>query len=230
MFVNGINIEIIKGDIATVAADAYVVPQYRDHISTDGVSGRLLHSSAFRAVLDYGEAAHYMNYPFGYAVSFADSSAMCKRVICAVLLGMPQDEAFELVQMAVYFALREAEKHGLHEIAIPALGTGDKMPLDFDKSAIAIVSALAAYPNPRTVRRVVIPIVKSGRAYSRFRKAVRRYLRFVPYGLEEKAEILDYKVVFSSGVNFASEYGVNKMLCPITGAACVKTCCKIYCA
>ena len=185
MNINGINVEIVKGDIATVEADAYVVPQYRDHGALTGVAARLISSDCYQAVDAYDIGARYVRYPFGYALSFETGGEKVERLIHVVSLDFPKDKAFELSQLATYSVLCEAERCGIQSLAIPAIATGDGAPLKFSASAAAMFSAMAVFPSKGVLRNVVIPIWKSEGAYRYFCRGAESYVPRMRFNLSQ---------------------------------------------
>ena len=201
MKINQIDVKIVKGDIATIKADGYVVPQYRNDTSKTGVSARIVCSPLYRAVMDYEMIAKYATQiPFGYAIALP---VMVKRdigpshLIHVATLGVPEKEAFKTVQLAVWAALKEAERCGLSEIAIPTLGTGENAPLDESMSAKAIMSAIASYKSTGVITKVTIPIFGSGGMYRKFVGILRHSHTFEFYSdptLQEQYEALTMKM------------------------------------
>ncbi len=195
MNVNGINVIIARGDIATFKANAYIVPQYRDHCSFTSVAARLICSEYYQAVEAYDIGAKYINYPFGYAVSFETNSQEVERLIHVAVLDLPEDNAFNLTQLATYSVLIEAEKRGIRNLAIPALATGKDAPLKFSASAAAMISALALLPTDGTLQNITIPIWKSEAAYRHFCDGAKKYLPHLRFGLYKDYDVMQQKVM-----------------------------------
>ena len=208
MKINQIDVKIVKGDIATIKADGYVVPQYRDDVSKTGVSARMVCSPLYRAVMDYEMIAMYVaQIPFGYAIAVpvnVKRDIGPSHLIHVAPLGVPENEAFKTIQLAVFAALKEAERCGLSEIAIPALGTGEDAPLDESMSAKAVLSAIASFKSMGSVTKVIIPISKTGGMYRKFVGILRHNHVFESYidnTLQEKYEELIRKMKRTSKIN-----------------------------
>lgn len=167
---NGIEINIIPGDIATVKAGAYVVPQYPDKMATHGVAARFMDSDYYAAVSAYRKK---LPIKLGQVVPVetgVDGGA--DLLIHAAVLGMDRkkhtyQEAYEYVQDAVTAALDCAEEYGINHIAFPPLATGKYGRLTYVASARAMISAILAY-NRHSVKEITICILPSKNAYKLF--------------------------------------------------------------
>ncbi len=179
---NQISVKVVKGNILGVKAQGMVVPQFADKMSLTGVAGALVSCGHYCGVHDYALAARQAKLPFGY--SFTTDGAEGLKMLNVSVLGVPVGEAFNIMQLATYAALTEAEKCGLSTVAMPALGTGQSGSLSFKQSAKAMLSAIEVYgeQHPQSsLRKIVICLFKSESAFKVYnevacKKNYRRYL------------------------------------------------------
>ena len=135
-----ISVEIVQGNVLSVDAKGFVVPQFADKMSLTGVSGILSQNGHFCGIRDYAVVA---------------------------LLGVSAPDAFGMVQLSTFAALAEAEKNGLDRIVMPALGTGKSGSLSFTRSAKAMLSAIESYAPLAQgfLKNVTICIFKGDKAF-----------------------------------------------------------------
>lgn len=195
-------VNIVKGDVAAIEADAYVVPQYCNKLSLTGVSARMINTDCYAAVNAYEESVKHHANPFGYAMPVKTDGEKVALLIHSVVLGMPKktDEdkkrVFHNVQLATYAALICAEKHGVKHLVLPALCTGSTGSMTYFDSARAILSALSVCPTPQSVRNVTIAILHSNRAYDLFVGGTRNWLHNRPYFInQDYKSMMDYQKV-----------------------------------
>lgn len=202
MILNGMIINIVKGDVAAFKADAYVVPQYCNKLSLTGVSARMVNTDCYAAVNTYEESvARYAN-PFGYAMPVKTEGSKVGLLIHSVVLGMPKKsktdkkKIFNKVQLATYAAVVCAEKHGVKNLVMPALCTGDTGNMTYFDSASAMLSALSVCPTPKNVKTVTIAILHSDRAYNLFVAGSKNWLHDRPYDIKKDyMSMMDYQKV-----------------------------------
>jgi len=202
MILNGMIVNIVKGDVATQKAEAYVVPQYCNKLCLTGVSARLVNTDCYAAVNAYEESVKKYANPFGYAMPVKTEGTKAKLLIHSVVLGMPKKteadkkRVFSNVQLATYAALVCAEKHGIKNLVLPALCTGSTGSLTYFDSARAIMSALSVCPTPKSVRNVTIAILHSDRAYRLFVSGSKHWLHNRPYYIDKDYKsMMDYQSV-----------------------------------
>lgn len=165
---NEIDVKIRKCNILALGAKGIVVPQFADNMCLTGVAGIVSHGGHYRGLLDYAIAARQMRLPYGYALTTKGCKGV--KLINLSLLGVPEAEAFNMVQLATFSALAEAEKQGLSSIAVSALGTGKSGSLGFKKSAKAMLSAIESYQEyaQGCLKKVSICLFKSDNAFAAF--------------------------------------------------------------
>lgn len=195
-------VNIVKGDVATFKADAYVVPQYCNKLSLTGVSARMINTDCYAAVNAYEASVKKYANPFGYAMPVKTEGSKVGLLIHSVILGMPKKseddkkKIFNKVQLATYAALVCAEEHGVKNLVMPALCTGETGNMTYFDSARAMLSALSVCPTPKSVRTVTIAILHSDNAYRRFVSGSKHWLHNRPYYInKEYKEIMDYQKV-----------------------------------
>ena len=202
MILNGMIVDIVKGDIATIEADAYVVPQYCNKLCLTGVSARMVNTDCYAAVNAYEESVKRYPNPFGYAMPIKTDGEKVDLLIHSVVLGMPKKteadkkRVFHNVQLATYAALVCAEKHKVKHLVMPALCTGSTGSMTYFDSGRAIMSALSVCPTPESVKHITIAILHSGRAYDLFASGCRKWLHDRPYYIDkEYKSMMDYQSV-----------------------------------
>ena len=62
-----ISVEIVQGNVLSVDAKGFVVPQFADKMSLTGVSGILSQNGHFCGIRDYAVLARQRRLPFGYS-------------------------------------------------------------------------------------------------------------------------------------------------------------------
>ncbi len=138
-----ISVEIVQGNILDVDAKGFVVSQFADKASLTGISEILCKNGHFCGLRDYDIVARQKRLPFGY--SFVTDGCDGIKIVNISLLGVRGPDAFNMVQLATFAALAEAEKNGLDKIAMPVLGTGLNGSLCLARSAKAVLSAIESY-------------------------------------------------------------------------------------
>lgn len=160
-----ISVEIVQGNVLSVDAKGFVVPQFADKMSLTGVSGILSQNGHFCGIRDYAVVARQRRLPFGY--SFVTDGRDGVKMLNVSLLGVSAPDAFGMVQLSTFAALAEAEKNGLDRIVMPALGTGKSGSLSFTRSAKAMLSAIESYAPLAQgfLKNVTICIFKGNKAF-----------------------------------------------------------------
>lgn len=103
-----ISVEIVQGNVLSVDAKGFVVPQFADKMSLTGVSGILSQNGHFCGIRDYAVVARQRRLPFGY--SFVTDGRDGVKMLNVSLLGVSAPDAFGMVQLSTFAALAEAEK------------------------------------------------------------------------------------------------------------------------
>jgi len=150
---SGIKLDVVEGDIATLAVDA-VANAANDHLWMGaGVAGALK-----RAGGDEIEREAMANGPIavGDAVATGAGRLPARWVIHGAVMGQDLRTNADLVERTTRSVLRVADELGAESLALPAFGTGvGGFPLD--ECARLMVGAARAH-EPRTLRRVAFAV------------------------------------------------------------------------
>jgi O-acetyl-ADP-ribose deacetylase len=146
-------LDVVEGDIATLAVDA-VANAANDHLWMGaGVAGALK-----RAGGDEIEREAMANGPIavGDAVATGAGRLPARWVIHGAVMGQDLRTNAELVERTTRSVLRVADELGAESLALPAFGTGvGGFPLD--ECARLMVGAVRAH-EPRTLHRIVFAV------------------------------------------------------------------------
>jgi O-acetyl-ADP-ribose deacetylase len=119
--IGGVHLEVVDGDIATLAVDA-VVNAANDHLWMGaGVAGALKRVGGVeveRAAVAKGPIA------IGDAVATTAGRLPARWVIHAAVRGQDLRTSAEIIERATHSALRVADELGARSVALPAFGTG----------------------------------------------------------------------------------------------------------
>jgi O-acetyl-ADP-ribose deacetylase len=119
--IDGVQLEVIDGDIATFAVDA-LVNAANDHLWMGaGVAGALKRaggSEVEREAVAKGPIA------IGDAVATTAGHLPARWVIHAAVMGQDLRTSAEIIERATLSTLRVADELGAHSVALPAFGTG----------------------------------------------------------------------------------------------------------
>lgn len=184
--VNGIDVKVCFSDVCVAKAEACVVPQFSNRVAETGVASTLIHSGYTRAMLDYEEFLQHYDYasralPMGVAYTTNAYVGCYAWLIHVALLDVECSQAFDTVMLATYGALVEADKYNLHNIVIPALGTGRRGFLSFAQSAYTMLTAVKSFRGEHdTLREITFVISKSEEAYEEFVSYVEKYFAKLP--------------------------------------------------
>lgn len=161
-------IELVRGDIASIAADA-IVNAANDHLWMGaGVAGALK-----RAGGDEIEREAVAKGPIaaGDAVATGAGKLPARWVIHAVAMGQDLRTDADKIQRATASALRVAEEVGARSIVFPALGTGvGGFPLE--ECARIMVDAVRAHLASGSALERVIFAVRGDDAYRAFEEVL----------------------------------------------------------
>lgn len=140
-------IEIVKGDIAEIEADALVNAANNHLWMGAGVAGALKRAGG-QSIED--EAVEKGPIPVGDAVETTAGDLKAKYVIHAAVMGQNLHTDEPKIRNATRNSLTLADKLGLNSIAFPALGTGvGGFPLE--KCAQVMLEEVMDYPGSLTV-------------------------------------------------------------------------------
>jgi O-acetyl-ADP-ribose deacetylase (regulator of RNase III) len=148
-----VKLEVVDGDIATLAVDA-VANAANDRLWMGaGVAGALKRAGGEEIER---EAVAKGPIPVGEAVATGAGRLPAKWVIHGAVMGQDLRTNAELVERTTKSVLRVADELGAESLALPAFGTGvGGFPLD--ECARLMVSAVRAH-EPRTLRRVAFAV------------------------------------------------------------------------
>ncbi len=155
-FPNGIELELMKGDITEVEADTIVnaANSYLEH--GGGVAGVIVRKGGYVIQEESREwVRRYGPVPVGGVAVTSAGRLRAKYVIHAVgpRCGI---EPIEKLGEAVVNALRKAEELGLRSIAFPAISTGI-FGCPYDAAAQVMAEAIRdEYSGLKAVRRIII--------------------------------------------------------------------------
>lgn len=155
---NGIKIGIIEGNIVNCDVDAYIVPQYADHLSHHGVANCIAHSDS-ETIKGMNEYKSKCPLPFGTVMMTPSYGGKSKHLLHVAILGTEKERKFSAIQRAVYMALKCAEVNGVEKIVCPALGMDQVDPILASDSAKAILSAVEMFANKNGVIKEFIIIL-----------------------------------------------------------------------
>jgi len=155
-FPNGIELELMKGDITEVEADAIVnaANSYLEH--GGGVAGAIVRKGGYVIQEESREwVRKYGPVPVGGVAVTSAGRLRAKYVIHAVgpRCGI---EPIEKLGETVVNALKKAEELGLRSIAFPAISTGI-FGCPYDAAAQVMAKAIRGeYSRLKAVRRIII--------------------------------------------------------------------------
>ncbi len=179
--INGITVELIRGDITQHPVDAVIVPQFSDKVSDGGIA------LAFHKALGRDICKPYQGYlkAAGGKVEFCQVIAnydeeSAKWFFHAVTVKSGRDNAFENTNKAVANALLLACHEGLHSLATPTLGTGTDGELEDRQSALCELNAIFNFGDfkralgyGRLSVTIVVGGMDAGKRFTAFREVMR---------------------------------------------------------
>ncbi|NJL44417.1 MAG: O-acetyl-ADP-ribose deacetylase [Nitrosarchaeum sp.] len=156
------HIDIIRGDITTITADAIVNAANTSLMGGGGVDGAI-HEAAGPALLEACKTLRREEYPQGLPVGKAAATPAYKlpaRIIIHTVAPRNGVDDLSLLSKCYLNALRIADSKHCTSIAFPALGTGAfGIPISF--SAKAIKRVLTVY-KPLTLKRIILVLATMG--------------------------------------------------------------------
>lgn len=161
-----IKMEIIKGDISKLAADAIVNAANNRMLMGGGVAGAIKRAGG-KIIED--EAVKQGPIPIGEVLVTGAGSLEAKYVIHAAVMGMDFQTDAEKIRKTTLNSLLMADELGLKTVAFPALGTGvGGFPLD--ECARIMGKEIADYAKGKTGLEKVIFVLYDDPAYRIFKK------------------------------------------------------------
>ena len=167
--IGNVSVSVASGDITTIKADAYLVPEFKMGASDAGVGGAIWSRGAGKGMEAYNNIIKTQGeQEFGSVHVTESGGGNSSKLIHAVTVNSGAENEFAVVQKAVYNALKAAEKQGLTSIAIPQVGTGIIGRLTDEQSAQAIMSAIKQFSDEGGQMDVSLVIYGNQRAYNTF--------------------------------------------------------------
>lgn len=157
--IGNIDVSITSADIATMATDAIVVPEFQHCALLSGI-GKAIAQTCPKGMQMYDLYAKAEGFSLGSVIATEAGSATCKHLLHAVILGCCREDAFACVKTTTEKALFMADRKGARTIAIPTLGVGLAGCLTVEQSAKAILGAIADFePLAANITRIkfVVP-------------------------------------------------------------------------
>jgi O-acetyl-ADP-ribose deacetylase (regulator of RNase III) len=166
--VDGTIIELIKGDITTVEADA-IVNAANNHLWMGaGVAGAIKRKGG----KEIEEAAVKCGpIPIGEAVATTAGTLKAKYVIHAAGMGADLQTDGIKIKNATRNSLLRADELNLESIAFPSIGTGVG-GFSMEKAADIMIQAAVEHINKKTDLRKIIFVLLGNEAYCAYEKAL----------------------------------------------------------
>ena len=142
--IGNIDVSITSADIATMATDAIVVPEFQHCALLSGI-GKAIAQTCPKGMQMYDLYAKAEGFSLGSVIATEAGSATCKHLLHAVIIGCCREDLFACVKTSLEKALFMADKKGDRSIAIPPLGTGFNGCLSIEQSAKAVFAAIADF-------------------------------------------------------------------------------------
>ncbi|MFI3241892.1 MAG: macro domain-containing protein [Alphaproteobacteria bacterium] len=161
--IQNISVQVISGDMTSIKADAYIVPQFNNCTSYGGVGGAVNRAGACTGMKSYDEIVRSGRQDFGSAFLVPSGGGLSKFLLHVVSVGSGERQEFETVQKSIFSALKLADDAGLKSILCPALGTGIIGDLTDEQSAKAILSAIAKFAEVATSLEEFSIVIYGGR-------------------------------------------------------------------
>ena len=170
---NGIEVELIKGDITEVEADAIVnaANSYLQH--GGGVAGAIVKKGGYVIQKESDEyVKRYGPVPVGEVAVTSAGKLKAKYIIHAVgpRYGIESDDKLE---SALRKSLEKAEELNLSSIALPAISTGI-YGYPYNLCATIMVKVLLSY-KPKSLKKIKI-VLYSDEAFQTFKQIFDSYL------------------------------------------------------
>lgn len=147
VYFNKIKVNIRLSGVMSETAEACVVPQYENGISTTGVSSAFLHSPASWAIADYQKMTSNKTLNPDDAVCSLISEGCNYRYLIQIPVlkdgnNFSKEEIEEHTGKCAVTALIYAADFGLKTLVVPSMNTGTLGPLSYLKAATVIISAI----------------------------------------------------------------------------------------
>lgn len=172
--INNVAVTVAGGDMTSIEADAYIVPQFDSCISEGGVGGAVMRGGAVKGMNDYGKYIKKSgNLNWSDVVLTKSGGGNSKYLIHTVTAGAEADNSFEVIQKAVYNSFKIAQQQGLQSMVIPAMGTGIIGHLTNEESANAIMAGINQFANEGGKMDVSVVVYSTGQGYRDFENVLK---------------------------------------------------------
>jgi O-acetyl-ADP-ribose deacetylase len=169
--INGISIELVKGDITDLALDAIVNPANSHLVLGAGVAGAIARKGGPSIQAECDQIGHC---DVGSTVITGGGKLPARHVIHAVGPRMGEGDEPAKLANATRSSLTLADQKGLTSIALPAISTGVfGYPLaDCARIMLRVIRDFAAQ-GPQTLKRIVVCLYDD-RAYQIFAETLNK--------------------------------------------------------
>ncbi len=175
------NVTIAHGNMTDICADAYLVPQFNNSASFGGVGGSVARSGAEKGIEAYNNIVKKLGtQEFGTIHITESHGGKSSRLIHAVTVGSGKENEFEIVEKAVYNALKKAQEHGIKSVVMPEIGTGIIGNLTDAQSANAMMRGIRKFSAEGGKMDICIDIFRNQQGFSEFSKILNNATYDVP--------------------------------------------------
>ncbi len=165
-----LKIEVLRGDITKIEADALVNAANNRLWMGGGVAGALKRAGG-QVIED--EALEKGTIPIGEAVATGAGRLKAKYVIHAAVMGQDLNTDAEKIRQATRNSLLQADKLGIKSLAFPALGTGvGGFPIE--ECARIMLEEVRQHANRKTGLERVVFILFDQPAYETFHRELKK--------------------------------------------------------
>ncbi len=144
MKVNGIKVKAVWGQISAVQADAYVVPEYPDHVSSTPMINDIIAGGA-----QYGFDVFKRHLSLGSlnmcsAILSVANGGNSRYLIHSDVLGGPAEKLASNIEdaMSAVMTIARPQKEMITSMAMPLIGFGEFGSLSATAAAIALLSGI----------------------------------------------------------------------------------------
>ena len=167
-----VKIEVQRGDITTLEADALVNAANNRLWMGGGVAGALKRAGGQEIE---AEAIKKGPIPIGEAVATGAGKLKTRYVIHAAVMGQDLETDAEKIRQATRNSLRRADELGIKSIAFPALGTGvGGFPMD--ECARIMIGEVHRFSSGKTGVEKVVFVLYDESAYQTFKQELEKQL------------------------------------------------------
>lgn len=175
MKVNGIKVKAVWGQISAVQADAYVVPEYPDHVSSTPMINDIIAGGA-----QYGFDVFKRHLSLGSlnmcsAVLSVANGGNSRYLIHSVVLGGPAEKLASNIEdaMSAVMTIARPQKEMITSMAIPLIGFGEFGSLSATAAAIALLSGINNFNRKHYIKEIKIVIAASPEAVDEVNRVIK---------------------------------------------------------